>query len=200
MKRFLFLIFCFFQIFVYACECPPITPISKSTAAGYDVIFYGKVDSIIPCGNEGIGTAFFSIINLFKGSAEQKVSVDYDCTSACMMDFAGKEEWIIYATYQRFDLLTVNICSNSRKKIADEAKDFYQVSSGRTFKEEIEFLNTTLGIQPYSSHNALNDRQKELQPHNELPSATNKLWLLLISLSVMLLVYFISKKFFKNGK
>jgi hypothetical protein len=164
------------------------------------VIFYGKVDSIIPCHNSGIGTAYFTIINLYKGSAEQKVAVDYDCTSACMMSLSKNDEWIIYSTYQRFDLLTVSICSHSRKKISDGSADFYQVSSGRSFEEENNFLKKTLGVLPFASHNELNDQQKEMQPHNDQPTAINKLWLLIISLAATVIIYFVSKKFFRNGK
>jgi len=188
------------SFFAFACECPPIEPASKKICEQYDVIFYGKVDSIIPCGTEGIGTAYFSIISLYKGSAEQHVSVDYDCTSSCMMSFAKGEEWIIYSVYQHFDLLTVSLCSHSRKKITDGSADFYEAASQRTFSAETSFLETTLGIQPYASHNALNDKQKEMQPHNEQPSALNKLWLLLISLAVMAIIFIGSKKYFKNGK
>jgi hypothetical protein len=200
MRKFLLLIFCFVFSCCKACECPPIDPVSKKNADNYDVIFYGKVDSIVPCGNSGIGTAYFTIINLYKGAAEQKISIDYDCTSACMMSFVKNDEWIIYSMYQKFDLLTVNICSHSRKKIIDSSADFYQVSSGRTFDQENELLKKIYGVRSFSSHNQLNDQQKEFQPHNEQPSAINKLWLLLISLLVMIVIFFISKKFFKNDK
>jgi len=199
MKRIITALLVFVSCLSLACECPPIEPASKKTCESYDVIFYGKVDSIRPCSTQGLGTAYFSIISLYKGSAEQHVSVDYDCTSACMMSFAKGEEWIIYSVYQHFDLLTVSLCSHSRKKITDGTADFYEAASQRSFSGENTFLETTLGIQPYASHNALNDQQKELQPHNEQPDALHKLWLLLISLGVMAVVFIISKKFFKNG-
>ena len=142
-------LFTFFLVvvsfFAFACECPPIEPASKKICEQYDVIFYGKVDSIIPCGTEGIGTAYFSIISLYKGSAEQHVSVDYDCTSSCMMSFAKGEEWIIYSVYQHFDLLTVSLCSHSRKKITDGSADFYEAASQRTFSAE------TLRNRPHSA-------------------------------------------------
>jgi hypothetical protein len=200
MRRYLLLILCFAFTYCYSCECPPLEPVSKKISDNYDVVFYGRVDSIIPCSNSGIGTAYFTIISLYKGSAEQKVAIDYDCTSSCMMSFLKGEEWLVYATYQHFDLLTVNICGHSRKKSLEGSADFYQVASGRTFEQENEFLEITFGSQPFSSHNKLNDQQRELQPHNEQPSSVNKLILLIVSLAVMLIIYFISKKFFKNDK
>jgi hypothetical protein len=200
MKASLFFLFYLLSSPCFSCECPPIEAFSKKNSATYDVIFYGTVDSIVPCAASGIGTAFFNINSLYKGTAEKKVSVDYDCTSACMMSFSKGDEWIIYASYQGFNLLTVNICSHSRKRISAVSADFYTISSGRSFDEENTFLSKTFGILSFSVHNDLNDKQKEFQPHNEQPSAINKLWLLVISLSVMLIIYFISKKLFKNGK
>jgi hypothetical protein len=194
----------FFLFFVFtvcnACECPPINPVSKELTDKYDVIFYGTVDSIIPCGNSGIGTAWFTIKNLYKGSLEKRISIDYDCTSACMMSFFKNEEWIIYASYQRVDLLTVDLCSHSRKKSDAGAADFYQVSSGRSFEEENGFLKNSLGLKSLIAHNDSNKKQNELQPRNEQPTAVNKLWLLIISVSTMLVVYFFSKKKFKNDR
>jgi hypothetical protein len=200
MKKIFLFLFLLLSVRSYSCECPPIEPVSKKTAEKYDVIFYGKVDSVVPCSQNGIGTVYFTVNSLYKGAAEQHISIDYDCTSACMMSFLKNEEWIIYSVYQHFDLLTVDLCSHSRKKISDGTMDFYEVAAHRSFEEERSFLESTFGIQPYSSHNVLNDQQKELQPHNEQPSALNKLWLLLISLSVMGIIYLISKKYFKDGK
>jgi hypothetical protein len=200
MKKILTILFCFVAVYIKACECPPIEPINKVLADKYDVIFYGKVDSIVPCGTKGIGTAYFSIINLYKGHAEQHISVDYDCTSSCMMSFSKNEEWIIYAVYQRFDLLTVDLCSHSRKRNSANETDHYQVSSGRSFEEENNFLKKILGLQVFSSHNELNDKQKDFKPHNDQPSALNKLALLIVSLLVMMIIYIISKKLFKNDK
>lgn len=200
MKGKLALIFFFTYLYSHACECPPLQPVSKELCGQYDVIFYGRVDSIASCGTEGLGTVYFTIISLYKGSAQQHVSVDYDCTSSCMMSFSKDEEWIIYSVYQHFDLITVNLCSHSRKKANAGSADFYQAASGRSFEEENLFLEKALGIQPYASHNELNDRQKEMQPHNEQPAALTKLWLLLISLGVMAIIFIITKKYFKNDK
>ncbi|HEX8516011.1 MAG TPA: hypothetical protein VF868_07410 [Bacteroidia bacterium] len=199
--RKLFLLILFLSPFgIKACECPPLELISKDLCSQYDVIFYGRVDSIIPCNTKGIGTAYFTVINLYKGSAQKQIILDYDCTSSCMMSFAKDEEWIIYSMYQHFDLLTVNLCGHSRKKPAKGSVDFYQAASQRSFEEENEFLKNSMGLQGFASVNKLNEQQKELQPHNVQPSALNKLWLLLASLVVMAGIYLISKKYFRNGK
>jgi len=200
MKKYLFLFFCFLSNFSFSCDCPPLEALSKKSMEKYDVIFYGKVDSIIPCSTQGIGTAYFTIRSLYKGACVQHVSVDYDCTTACMMSFAKNDEWLIYGIYQRFDLITVALCGHSRKKISDGTVDFYESASQRTFDDENTYLKTELGIQPFGEHNALNEQQKELKPHNDQPTELGKLWLLLISLGTMAVIYFVFKKFFKNDK
>jgi hypothetical protein len=200
MKKLIFLSFILFSNILLACDCPQLEPISNDLCKKYDVIFYGTVDSVIPCRTEGIGTVYFTVTSLYKGGVEQHVSVDYDCTSACLMSFSKNEEWIIYAVFQHFDLVTVDLCSHSRKKISDGSADYYQVASQRTFEQENEFLKATLGTQPYAAHNQINDKQKEMGPHNEQPSAMGKLWLLIVSLGAMIIVYIVSKKYFKNDK
>lgn len=200
MKKLIFLFLISLSGIAYACDCRPLEPISKELCKKYDLIFDAKVDSVAPCDTKGDGIVYFTITSLYKGSTEQHIAVSYDCKSDCMMTFAKGEEWIIYALYSRFNKAEVNICSHSRKKITDGTADYYAAASQRSFEQENEFLKTTLGIQLYAQHNDLNDQQKELAPHNEQPSAMGKIWLLGISLAAMLIVYFVSKKYSKDGK
>ncbi|MBA3706773.1 MAG: hypothetical protein H0W84_13005, partial [Bacteroidetes bacterium] len=143
---------------------------------------------------------YFTINELYKGSVEQHLKVDFDCSTACMMSFSKNDEWLIYAIFQRFDLITVSICEHSRKNFSDSSQDIYQLNSGRTFAQEKQFLNTALNIQPFAKNNELNSQQNELGPHNDQPSATNKLWLLLTSILVMAIVYYLTRYKKQNGK
>lgn len=177
-----------------ACECPPLKPISTELCRNYNVIFYGTVDSISACGKDGISTVFFSIIELYKGAVSKNVKIDFDCASPCLMSFEKGEEWLIYSSYPAFDKLTVNLCEHSRKYIADASKDFYTITSQRSFMDEKQFLFKELGIQSFVVKNDLNDQQKMLKPHNEQPSGLNKLFLLLISVAVMGVVFFVAKR------
>src|SRR5438105_5526375 len=115
MKKNIIFIFLFLSKISLSCQCPPLQPISKEVCANYNVIFFGKVDSVKKCGTDGISTAYFTINELYKGEVEQHVKIDFDCASDCMMNFSKDDEWIIYASYQRFDLMTVNMCEHSRK-------------------------------------------------------------------------------------
>ncbi len=169
-------------------------PISKEGCKAYNVIFYGKVDSVSSCDTKGMSTAFFTIKELYKGSVSQNIKVNFDCSSDCLMSFEKGEEWIIYGTYQKFDLLTVKLFEHSRKHFKDEKDDFYFPDANRTFDEEKQFLKNELGIQPFIIQNDLNEQQKIFKPHNDQPSDWAKLWLLLTSLVTMAIILYFTRK------
>ena len=189
------LLFCLlFSKLSFSCQCPTLPPISIDLCKNYDVIFYGKVDSVSACPSDGISSAYFTINELYKGATEQHVKVDFDCSSECLMNFSKNDEWIMYASYQRFNLMTVNICGHSRKFFNDGTQDIYQLAAQRTFEQEKQFLQTAIGIQPFIKNNELNEQQTEMRPHNDQPSAINKLWLLLISFTAVVIIYYVSRK------
>jgi hypothetical protein len=179
-----------------ACECAPNLPVSKEIAKSYTVIFKGRVDSVSLCNNDGLAITYFTINELYKGAVQQNIKIYFDCSSPCMMSFNKNDEWIVYANYMRFNQLTILLCSHSRKFIEDLKQDYYAVSAGRTFEEEVTFLQHTLSTQPFIKEKE--NIQDVLQPHNLQPSGQNKIFLLIVSISAMIIIYFISRK--KNGK
>jgi hypothetical protein len=200
MKKYLLFILILQSAWLMACECPPLKPISKELANDYDIIFLGKVDSVSAT-TDGISSAYFTVEELYKGRAGKHLAVDFDGVSACMMSFAKNEEWIIYASYQRFDVVSVKLCSHSRKQVNASEQDFYAAAAQRTFAQEQDFLKSAFGIQPFIEKEAWNKEQQDLKPRNEQPSAMNKLWLLLISFGAMILIYILTrKKKKKNGE
>lgn len=194
MKKNILFLFCLFSKTIFSCECPPTQPVSKELCKKYDVIFLGKIDSVSPCTTDGIATAYFTINELYKGAVQRSVKVDFDCSSDCMMSLSKGDGWLIYSNFQRFNLLSVNICGHSRKLFADANQDIYQLAAQRTFEQERQFLVSALGIQSFMKSNELNKQQTDLGPRNEHPSPMNKLWLLLVSFLVMILVYYVIKK------
>jgi hypothetical protein len=178
----------------FACECPPIQPITEVISKNYNVIFYGIVDSISPSSEKGFNTAFFTIEELYKGNIQQQVKVNFDNSSSCLMSFAKGEQWLIYAIYKNFDVLTVSICGHSRKFFKVAAEDFYQLNAQRTFNEEKAFLETTLKIQSFAKVNQLNEQREQFKPHNIQPEPINKLWLVFISLIAMIILFFVTRK------
>jgi hypothetical protein len=177
-----------------ACNCESLKPITTELLKQYNVVFYGKADSVLQCGKDGISSVYFSIQQLYKGNCSKSVKVDFDCASECLMSFEKGEEWIIYAKYQRFDLLTVSLCEHSRKKFINSKEDFYALDAKRSFEKELDFLQTELGNKDFIKRNQLYQLQNDFKPHNEQPSAFSKLLLLSVSLLAMGIVFFIVKK------
>jgi hypothetical protein len=200
MKKYLFFILLLRSVVLMACECPPLAPISKELASDYDIVFMGKVDSVSAAAN-GISSAYFTVEEFYKGHAGKHIIVDFDAVSACMMSFAKNEHWIIYATYQRFDVISVKLCSHSRKQVNASEQDFYATAAQRTFEQESEFLKTAFGVQPFIEKEAWNKEQQDLKPRNEQPSGMSKMVLVLISFGAMILIYILTrKKKRKNGE
>jgi hypothetical protein len=194
MKKIITLLFLFVSAYSFACQCPVLAPVSKELAAGYDVVFSGKIDSVGACSTKGIATVYFTISELYKGTTEKHLNAAFDCASECLMSFAQGEEWLIYSKYEKFDLLKIDICGHSRKNFNDDAKDIYLIAAQRSFLQEKEFLKTTFGLQYFIEANDLNKQHEEVGPHNDQPSGMGKITLLLISFAVMGIVYFVTRK------
>ncbi|HEY0029639.1 MAG TPA: hypothetical protein VGC65_02685 [Bacteroidia bacterium] len=190
-KSILFFLLVFSNV-VFACDCAPLKGVSKESTGEYDVVFYGVIDSVSAC--KGTSVAYFSINELYKGTLEKQVKIKFDCASSCQMSLAKGEEWLIYAIYEKFDVLKIDFCGHSRKRITDDLQDIYMMAERNTFEKEKELLTTMLGLHHFISGNDLNKQHNEMGPRNAQPSGWGKLVLLLVSLSVMGGVYYFTRK------
>src|ERR1043165_11962 len=186
--------FLFISRFTFACDCPPLAPFSKTAAEQYDVVFYGKVTAVNACDEKGRSTAYFLASELYKGNCEKEIRISFDCMSSCMMSFAKDEEWIIYAKYEKFDLLKADFCEHSRKKFPDDSQDIYLWNSRSGFDKEKEDLKALFGLQNFIASNDLQKQHDAMGPRNEQPSGYSKLILLLISISAMGIVFYVIKR------
>ncbi|MES2138977.1 MAG: hypothetical protein V4511_04675 [Bacteroidota bacterium] len=196
MKKYIPFLFFLLSKMTFACECQPINPISKDLFKNYDAIFTGRVDSVSACLEDGKSTAYFFINELYKGNLKQHLEVVFDCSSECLMSFSKDDEWLMYTTYSRFDMLVVNLCGHSRKFFKDASQDYYQMAAERSFEEEKQFLKSSLGVHSFVQNDELSQQQNISR--NEQPSGINKLWLLLISCATMVIVYLVTRN--KNKK
>lgn len=189
-KHLSLLLLLFISQLSFACKCEALMPITKTNCDTYNAIFEGTVDSVTACNEKGVAKAYFTINQAYKGNLEKKTIIEFDCASSCLMSFAISETWIIYANYIGFDVLNVSICSHSRKLFLEESNDIYALTAERSFEQEKQFLQKTLGLQK------LKEEQTVTNPtgRNIQPSGINKLVLLVISVLAMLIIYFIANR------
>ncbi len=179
--------------FTNACDCPSTPRLEKTYIEEYAFIFKGSVKSITPC-NDGIAKVHFVLQELYKGKSPKEIDVYFDCGKECPMNFYAGETWIIYSNYAQVGKPDVSLCSRSRKLVDNEVQvQTNFIPSDYSFEQEAEWLRTNLGIQAFLKEN----NGAMLSHRNELPSRSNALLLIGISLAGVLLIYFVFKKFIK---
>lgn len=174
-----------------ACQCP-ITVLSLEECNKYDIIFRGKITSNSGCVDKK-GEAVFEIIELYKGRINAAFPVIFTCEIECAQAFNVGEEWIIYTNYKQADKGVMDWCSRSRKFFKNEKEDFYSVTYGNSYDDELEFLRKNLGT--YKTMKAREENQAGKR--NIIPSKTQLIITLFISLAVVILFLQLFKKYFK---
>ncbi len=176
---------------VNACQCP-LTTLSLEECNKYDIIYRGKIISVEPCTNQK-SQAVFEILELYKGRVNTKFKVLFDCKVECAQEFNPGEEWIIYSNYKQADNAKMDWCSRSRKLIKNEKEDFYAVTYGNSYDEELDFLRKNLG-----TYKTMRDREEnQAGKRNIIPSRTQLIITLFISLAVVILFLQLFKRFLK---
>ncbi len=186
----LLLMFFFSTLTSYGCECP-LTQLGKAECNKYDIIFRGKVDSVITCKNKP-GIAFFEVHDLYKGNLTKHFKVTFDCNDPCASEFKVGEEWIIYSNYKQIDNALMDWCSRSRRYIKNSKEDFYAVTYGNSYDDEVKFLLDSLGLHRFLKDNVVNPGQR-----NILPTTNQTILILICSILCILLFYYLFNKFFK---
>lgn len=185
-----FIIFFLRTLNAFACQCP-LTALGLEESNKYEVIFKGKVISVETC-KDKFGTAIFEVEELYKGNASKKFTVLFECGVECAQEFSAGEEWIIYSRYKQIDKALMDWCSRSRKFFKNPKEDFYAVTYGNDYYDELKFLREKLGI-----HRLLVLKESTTQNRNERPTANQTILMLVISISAILLFYWLFKKYFK---
>ncbi len=176
----------------FACDCPPIKKIDREGCEQYDVIFRGTVDSVSTCKDKA--TAYFHILDLYKGQLTEHFKFQYECESSCQMSFSKGEEWIIYSVSAREGKLQIELCSHSRKLMTGD--DYYAVTSGQSYADEMASLKRILGNKRIREEGD-ETNQGQYDHQNIHPDGYTKLWLLGVSLVVLLIFYYLFNKYFR---
>ena len=181
----------FFFLFGYinlnACQCP-LSGLNIAECDKYDIIFKGRVKSVVECDNK-FGEAVFEIDELYKGQAQKIFKVLFECNSTCYQKFNVGDEWIIYSRYKQVNNCKLDWCSRSRKFFKSDKEDFYTLTYGNDYDDELKFLRQKLGL-----HRFLIEAKIETGNRNTIPNVNQTIIILLCSITVIVLFYFIFNK------
>lgn len=184
------LVFILLSKISFPCECP-VSVFSKAECNKYDIIFRGTVLSVAMCDNKP-GVAVFKVKDLYKGAISEHFKVLFTCGEECSYEIKEGEEWIIYSNYKQLDRAMLDWCSRSRRFIKNEKEDYYTVSSGNSYNDEVKFLEDSVGI-----HRLMKEPLTPEQSRNQLPSVNQQIIILICSLLCVILFYYLFNKFFK---
>lgn len=191
MKKLFFLIVFLVVVTVSeACQCP-VTILNEKEIAKYELIFKGKIKSVKL--SEGANSeAVFQVEELYKGNSTPEFKVLFDKSDECKIDLNAGEEWIIYTNYIQIDKAKLDFCSRSRKYIKNIKEDFYAVTTGISYDEELRYLQTNLGL-----HKLLKENLNKVENRNQIPTQTEFIYILIFSLLGIILFYWLIRKFLK---
>jgi len=183
------LFFIFLSSVSFACQCP-LSRLSLEECNKYEIIFRGRIKSSTGCQDKK-GAAVFEILELYKGNSKAEFTVLYECGVECAQEFNAGEEWIIYTRYKQIDNAKMDWCSRSRKYFKNEKSDFYAMTYGNSYDAELTFLRTKLG-----QHNLLKESPYKTGERNQLPTRTETVIMLIVSLVAIILFYYLFNKYF----
>ncbi len=181
----LFLLLLILKVSV-ACQCP-ITQLNEAETNKYDLIFKGKITQINKS-NEAV----FLVNELYKGNSFKNFIVVFDLKDECNIAMRVGDEWIIYSNYKQMDRAKLNFCSRSRKFIKNNKEDFFEVTTGISFDDELRYLQTKLGL-----HKLLKQNPNKVENRNLMPNKTQTIVYLLISIIVLVALMLLVKKCLK---
>ena len=83
-------------------------------------------------------------------------------------------------------------CSRSRKFFKNEKEDFYTVTYGNDYYDELKFLRQKLGL-----HRLRKEVSNATEERNLIPTKAQTIIMLFVSLGAIFLFYWLFKKYFK---
>lgn len=128
----------------------------------------------------------FEVQELYKGNATKEFKVLFECGVECAQKFNAGEEWIIYSRYKQLDNAKMDWCSRSRKFFKIDKQDFYAVTYGNDYYDEVKFLQEKLGV-----HRVLVEHKSQIDNRNERPNTNQTIVILLCSIASIVLFYYL---------
>jgi len=177
--------------FSIACQCP-LTKLSLEECDKYSIIFRGRIikDTLFELKK---GEVTFQINELYKGVIPSQFKVLFDSGEECAQVFSVGEEWIIYTNYKQATNAQMDWCSRSRKYFKNEKLDFYTVTYGNDYDDELKFLREKLGQHKIGEA----QQQKPDWAGNQIPTQSEFIIYLLISIAGVVGFIYLVKRFLK---
>jgi len=175
---------------VNACDCP-LSLLSMNECNKYELIFKGKIKSVVDSKSK-FGEAIFEVEELYKGNSEKTFKVLFDSQENCAQQLVAGQEWIIYCSYKQINNAKIDWCSRSRMHFANEKEDFYTLTYGNDYDDELKFLRQNLGL-----HRFLAGVENKTGNRNELPDLRQSILIVVISIFSLILFYYLFNKFFR---
>jgi hypothetical protein len=190
MKYFIIIVFLLLGKLSFACQCP-VTDLSDKELNKYDLIFKGKIQTIKL--NKEKSEAMFLVEELYKGNTAPTFKILFNDLDNCKLELRAGDEWIIYTSYRQIDNAKLDFCSRSRKYFEVAKEDFFAVTTGISYDEELHFLQTKLGL-----HKLLKDNPNKVENRNVIPSSNQFIIIIICSIAGVLMIYVIVNKLFKK--
>jgi hypothetical protein len=175
-----------------ACQCP-LSSLNDKEINKYEIIFKGTIKSIKL--NKANSEAIFSIKELYKGILSDDFKIIFNDEDVCKLELRVGDEWIIYSNYHQVDNAKLDFCSRSRKYIKNIKEDFFAVTTGVSYDEELRYLQTNLGL-----HKLLKSNPNRVENRNIIPTSNQLIITLLFSIIGVIGFYIIVNKLFKKFK
>ena len=183
------LLFILIYNLVNACQCP-LTKLDETETNKYDIIFKGKISSIKLLKERS--EALFTIQELYKGPISEQFIVLFNDVDVCKLELRAGDEWIIYANFKQINNAQLDFCSRSRKFFKNSKEDFFEVTTGITYQEEINYLQKKLGL-----HKCMKNNANVVENRNIIPNNTQFLIFIAFSLIGIVIFYWLVNKFLK---
>jgi hypothetical protein len=176
---------------LFSCDCP-FSKLNLEECNKYEIIYRGKILSV----NQNLNKpseAIFEVLELYKGNSSKQFKLLFETKTDCAQQLIVGQEWIIYSNYKQIDNAKLDWCSRSRKLFANAKEDFYTISNGNDYDDELKFLRTNLGL-----HRLLQLETIVSTSRNQLPTSLQSIIIVLSSIVVLVLFYFLLGKRFSK--
>ena len=190
MKQSLFIIILLFiSKFSIACQCP-YTALNETETNKYDIIFKGKITSITLLKERS--EALFKIQELYKGPINETFTILFDNLDVCKLELNAGDEWIIYANFKQITNAQLDFCSRSRKFFKNTQEDFFSVTAGISYTNEVSYLQTKLGL-----HKCIKNNPNVVENRNIIPNSSQFIIFIVCSIIGLIFFYWLVNTFLK---